>query len=533
MKQKKRKFTFKRLLLLAAAVCMLAGLSVPTTRAAATESTSSSSTAEVVSQAKSGVLWIKLVYVDSKGEDHDLQGGTGFLIGPSTGATTVITNYHVISIADEDIEYFNSLYGVDFSDSRNVTLRIDVVVQGDVATQATLTKGSEQGDYAVLELAESINNRTPLKLNLNDLVDTQTVYALGFPGATSDEANANSHASSDVTATSGIVGKTQSINGYNYITHNATLGYGNSGGPLVDENGYVVGINTMFTTDGAGSYYYSISIKDVVDSILDPFGILYETSDSATSEIAEEETTTDTDIEEESEDTEEETTDLSAEEETEETAAPVVEEEDTDSGFNMMMLIIIIVIVVVVVVIIIIVLMMNKKKKSNKNIPPMGGYGGPQNMPVGGAQQPYQPQQPAGGQPTPPGYMNNTMPTDAGMDETSVLGGGSDETSVLGGNMQPKATLTRRKNGETVTIGKALYTIGKERAKVDFCIPDNTSVSRKHVDIICKGGIYYIKDNNSTNFTFVNGTKITPHQEVKLNSGDRIKLADEEFEFRL
>ncbi|MCC8029275.1 MAG: trypsin-like peptidase domain-containing protein [Lachnospiraceae bacterium] len=595
MKQKKRNFSFKKLLLLAAAVCMLAGMPFTAVQAQATESTSSSSTAEVVSQAKNGVLWIKLVYVDSKGESHDLQGGTGFLIGPSTGATTVITNYHVITIADEDIEYFNALYGVDFSDSRNVTLRIDVVVQGDVATQATLTKGSEQGDYAVLELAESINNRTPLTLNLGDLVDTQTVYALGFPGVTSDEANATSHASSDVTATSGIVGKTQSINGYNYIAHDASLGYGNSGGPLVDENGYVVGINTMFTSDGASNYYYSISIKDVVDSILDPFGIAYEyvTADGTTSggnadggegngnngteidpgeggDVIDEDAealaaaqsaldsaisaakvkASDTDLYtedslealnsavESAEDVRKSSEDVSELEAAADDVNDAVDALVEKSGFpiDMRLLILIIVIVVVVVVIIVVVLMMNKKKKSNKNIPPMGGtssYGGPQNMPGGSAQQPYQPQQPAGGRPTPPGYMNNTVPTDTGVDETSVLGGGSDETSVLGGNMQPKATLIRKKNGETATIGKALYTIGKERAKVDFCVPDNTSVSRKHVDIICKGGIYYIKDNNSTNFTFVNGNKITPHQEVKLNSGDKIKLADEEFEFRL
>ena len=123
---------------------------------------------------------------------------------------------------------------------------------------------------------------------------------------------------------------------------------------------------------------------------------------------------------------------------------------------------------------------------------------------------------------------------DTGVGETSVLGGGAGETSVLGGgSMQPTATLIRKKNGEIANIAKPMFVIDKERQKVDFCIPDNNSVSRKHANIVCKDGIYYIVDNNSTNYTFVNGNKINPNQEVKLNSGDKIKLADEEFEFRM
>jgi pSer/pThr/pTyr-binding forkhead associated (FHA) protein len=37
-------------------------------------------------------------------------------------------------------------------------------------------------------------------------------------------------------------------------------------------------------------------------------------------------------------------------------------------------------------------------------------------------------------------------------------------------------------------------------------------------------------DMNATNGTFVNGTKLSPGQEVRLSAGDRFKLADEEFQ---
>lgn len=525
---------FRKLFLMMAVAAMLLGYSMP---AMATD-TSTSAEAEVVSEAKNGVVWIQLVYVDSKNNEHALQGGSGFLIGPSTGTTTVITNYHVITLTSEDAAGWSEVYGVDFTDSKNVTLKIEVVIQADVTIDAEYVQGSEQGDFAILEMSQSINNRTPLTLaDSDDLVDTQTVYALGFPGATSDEANAHSHASSDVTATQGIVGKVQTSNEYTFIAHDASLGYGNSGGPLVDSNGNVVGINTMYNGDGASNYYYSIAINDVRE-ILDAIGVTY-TSTNDTGDIIEEEETTEaeetpaeeeiTEVEEE----EEETAEVAeaAEEEPEETEP--VEEEET--GLDMKIIIIIAAAAVVVVVIIVVVVMMNKKKKNNKNIPPTGGMNTPPTPPQQPRpqQQAYQQPQHQGGQPVPPSYMGSAAPTDMGAGETSVLGGGSDETSVLGGNMQPRATLIRRKNGETKTLTKSLCVIGKERAKVDFCIPDNNSISRRHADIICKGGIYYIKDNNSTNFTFVNGNKLSPNQEVKLNSGDKIRLSDEEFEFRL
>ena len=41
----------------------------------------------------------------------------------------------------------------------------------------------------------------------------------------------------------------------------------------------------------------------------------------------------------------------------------------------------------------------------------------------------------------------------------------------------------------------------------------------------------YIQDCNSTNGTFINGTKIESERAVLLNSGDIIKLSNEEFEY--
>ena len=93
--------------------------------------------------------------------------------------------------------------------------------------------------------------------------------------------------------------------------------------------------------------------------------------------------------------------------------------------------------------------------------------------------------------------------------------------------------LLRKKTNEKVEIDKNIFRIGKERSYVDYCIADNSAVSRSHADIIRKNDEFYIVDNNSLNHTFLNGMQIPSSQMHKLEDFMVIKLADEVFEFIL
>ncbi|NLT10302.1 MAG: FHA domain-containing protein, partial [Ruminococcus sp.] len=96
----------------------------------------------------------------------------------------------------------------------------------------------------------------------------------------------------------------------------------------------------------------------------------------------------------------------------------------------------------------------------------------------------------------------------------------------------PPAKLLRRSTNETVLISKNVFTLGKERAKVDYCVTNNKTVSRMHATIYRRGNVYYIVDSNSTNGTFVNNSRIPAQTEVKLNNGDLLRLSNEEFDFK-
>lgn len=143
---------------------------------------------------------------------------------------------------------------------------------------------------------------------------------------------------------------------------------------------------------------------------------------------------------------------------------------------------------------------------------------------------------PAQQQFTPPQYQPpvQPVPVQNSFNETTVLtpammGG---ETTVLSVNPTlPNPTLTRAKTGEKISINKPVFRIGKEKSYVDYFIADNTAISRSHANIHTENGEYFIEDTNSTNHTYINGKLINSNVKTKLVSGDKVRLANEDFTF--
>lgn len=123
-------------------------------------------------------------------------------------------------------------------------------------------------DLAILRAAEPFEGHItlPLAKSVSEKDVAATVYALGFPGATDltaqDTWSSNLLAdTSDITITRGVVsryGAMKSFNNCRLISHDAVINHGNSGGPLVNEKGEVMGINTLYlqrSTDVSASFY--------------------------------------------------------------------------------------------------------------------------------------------------------------------------------------------------------------------------------------------------------------------------------------
>lgn len=123
---------------------------------------------------------------------------------------------------------------------------------------------------------------------------------------------------------------------------------------------------------------------------------------------------------------------------------------------------------------------------------------------------------------------------------TTVLNSGNDTTvlsegtTVLNANVQVKyPKLKRLADMQEVFVNKDSFKIGKDTMYNDYFVSNNSAISRRHAEILCENGKYYITDLNSTNHTYVEGNIVSPGYKVELHSGDTIKLADEEFIFTL
>ena len=88
------------------------------------------------------------------------------------------------------------------------------------------------------------------------------------------------------------------------------------------------------------------------------------------------------------------------------------------------------------------------------------------------------------------------------------------------------------RTGQQVRLVNPITRIGKKESLVDFCIPDNNTVSRHHADIVKKGDFYVLIDQGSLNKSYVNGQEAAPGVEIPLYPGDCIVLSDEVLYFQ-
>lgn len=158
----------------------------------------------------------RTVMLEVEFNDGSAAKGSGFFIDKYG---TIVTCYHVIDGAT----------------------KINVITANDGKYTATsIVNFSESNDLAVIKI--DVDHRTKfLKLCKKGVETGEDVYAVGSPSAY------------DSIATRGIVSSPHHIEGnINCIVSDAYIAGGNSGGPLVNARGEVVGVNSRGWSDSEG-----------------------------------------------------------------------------------------------------------------------------------------------------------------------------------------------------------------------------------------------------------------------------------------
>lgn len=211
------------------------------------------------------VLWEDVVV---NGEYQGSYRGTAFFIGEKgKDPQYLVTNHHVIQhfLATGGGQGQSRIYAI-FDDNNDIE-------------EAYLVDYNEAMDLAVLKLAEPTDKRIALPLEIPDeeLIGT-TVYAVGYPSVADGQAinSVSSFRVEDATVTSGSVSRlvTRSGTGQRVLQMDVAIYGGNSGGPLVTENGTVVGINT-YQSPEEQSVTYALNVEELIP-LLDKNNVPYQ-----------------------------------------------------------------------------------------------------------------------------------------------------------------------------------------------------------------------------------------------------------------
>lgn len=196
--------------------------------------------------------------------------GTGFFVGEEgQDPMYLITNHHVIEpfleSGEGELVQAETTEGVLTGRSK-----IRVFYDSDDFKEAYPVAYDEIKDLAVLKLGAATSKRTPLPLcSPTDNMVGSTIYAVGYPGLAENVfADATTTwGPSDVSVTSGSISRllTTSGTGQMRLQIDCVIRHGNSGGPLVNEDGQVLGIAVSSVSDEEdSSMYYGVNIDEVI-----------------------------------------------------------------------------------------------------------------------------------------------------------------------------------------------------------------------------------------------------------------------------
>lgn len=470
---------------------------------------------EGMERAVNGVVQINYVYVSDDNAHHIVKGGPGILIGDAEKGEYVITSLTQMTMTDAEKDKILATFKVSKDDMERERSKFsyDVVIENDVTEPVTLVNSSGNLDMAVFKLSQTLYNRTPMfflyseqndKEAYNDgTVDLTNAFVLGFPDEIVFQKNEAYYSNERVNKTNGqVVNIVKDNNDVQLIEHTVQIGRNSVGGPLVSKEGYLVGMNTLRSE---GNYCYSVSSNSIV-KVLSGMGIKFDS-------ISIEKLKADAEAKAKEDDY------VAAAS----TAVSIGNSEDIAPalpGWIIPVIIVLGVVIVALIAVVVIYIIKNSKNKKESRNGDISIAGANPQVVV----QATTPQQ---------DLFGNTS------GDTTVLGaGGGFDNSMTGMNMATPSQrldgghLERKKNGESIAISKANFSIGKDDLHCDFCIRDNNTISRQHAIISISAGRVYIEDNHSKNGTFLNDIKLISGQRQELRDGDCLKLSNEEFIYK-
>ncbi len=196
-----------------------------------------------------------IVYSSADGQQSIVSIGSGLVVAPDK----IVTNAHVL----ETLRY---------DESANVVI---VPSDGKQSYRATLSASAPAKDLALLQL--SSGSLVPASILSGTVGDGADVFAIGYPASVDvalEQDEADVLRPQQPVKTRGTISSGRTSKTVESLLHTAPIAPGNSGGPIVDACGRVVGINSFgsLANEGGAEFYFAISAREL-STFLDNQGV--------------------------------------------------------------------------------------------------------------------------------------------------------------------------------------------------------------------------------------------------------------------
>ena len=447
--------------------------------------------------AAKGIVRIQSGTADEEGNFTAKNTFSGFVVSDAgNGGVYIVTTWHSAYLGQDTV--------------------IKVTVKNDTTTDASVEAYSKEQDFCILS-AGSMKSKTALPLRIPEydsedakdaLKEGSAVKALGFDAKA---VSGTEFSSGDVRTTEGIINSLEyEKDSAEYVSHTASIESGMDGGPLVDENGYVIGVNnSKKSVDGAGA---ALQIEEV-DKLLDSNDIVHQTRDKdelygKLYSYCDKSIDTYKKVKKADKKTAyaaiqnaikvmgESTYDRSALQSSYDELTSVMESVELKTPKSLIMIFVLGAVIIALTAWLISLIVWNRKYEQSTGTMP--------------AKQPKSRKKKSGARPQ------------------KAVGGEALSTASTTHLTGAKLTVTR--TGAVYEINKNIVTMGRS-PEADVTIEDNVYVARMHAMVENRKGTYFLHDMGTTNGTYLNGQKIDENG-IRLVPGDIIGLGNEEIEFR-